>query len=80
MTTIPIAEARECLDRLVGDAATSHEAITICGERGNAVLVGEDDWRAMQETLYLISIPGVREAIIEGIDTPLDECANEPEW
>jgi antitoxin YefM len=56
------------------------EPVQITGKRGNAVLVGEDDWRAVQETLYLVSIPGMRESIIEGIATPVEECANELDW
>jgi antitoxin YefM len=80
MTTITATEARKNLYRLLDQVSDSHEPIQITGKRGNAVLVGEDDWRALQETLHLVSIPGVREAILEGMDTPVDECKREPDW
>jgi PHD/YefM family antitoxin component YafN of YafNO toxin-antitoxin module len=54
--------------------------VVITGKRSNAVLIAEDDWRAINETLYLLSIPGMRESIIEGLNTPLDECDDEVEW
>ena len=80
MTTITATEARKLLYKLVDDVSGSHEPVQITGKRGNAVLVGEDDWQAVQETLYLVSIPGMRESIIEGMATPVDECANELDW
>jgi PHD/YefM family antitoxin component YafN of YafNO toxin-antitoxin module len=60
--------------------AASHEPVLITGKRGNAVLIAEEDWRAINETLYLLNIPGMRESIIEGMKTPLDECVDEVEW
>ena len=80
MTTIKISEARGRLGRLMDEAAGSHEPILITGKRGNAVLISEDDWRAIQETLYLLSIPGVRESIREGLQTPVEECVKELDW
>lgn len=80
MTAITVTEARKLLYRLLDHVSDSHEPVLITGKRGNAVLVGEDDWRALQETLYLVSIPGVRESIIEGMATPLDECVNGCGW
>jgi PHD/YefM family antitoxin component YafN of YafNO toxin-antitoxin module len=80
MTTITATEARKLLYKLVDDVSGSHEPVQITGKRGNAMLVGEDDWRAVQETLYLVSIPGMRESIIEGMATPVDECATELDW
>ncbi len=58
----------------------SHEAVQITGMRGNAVLLSENDWRAIQETLHLISIPGMRESILEGMATPSSALSNEPGW
>ena len=52
----------------------------ITGKRGNAVLVSEDDWRAVQETLYLVSIPGMRESILEGLATPAGELEGALDW
>lgn len=80
MTSISVTEARKQLYRLVDDVQNSHEPVQITGKRGNAVLVGEEDWRAIQETLYLVSIPGMRDAILEGMATPVDELEDEPGW
>ena len=80
MTTISATEARKQLYRLLDDVSQSHEPVQITGKRGNAVLVGEDDWRAVQETLHLLSIPGMRESILEGMATPADDLEDEPGW
>jgi len=80
MTVLTASEARANLYRLIDETAASHEPITITGKRHNAVLVDEQDWRAIQETLYLLSIPGMRESIKEGMNEPLAECAEEIEW
>jgi antitoxin YefM len=80
MTTIKVGQARTKLGRLVDEAAASHEPILITGKRTNAVLISEEDWRAIQETLYLISIPGMRESIREGLQTRVEECAMELDW
>ena len=80
MATITATEARNTLYKLLDRVAESHEPIQITGKRGNAVLVAEDDWRAVQETLYLLSMPGMRESIIEGMKTPVEECEGELDW
>jgi antitoxin YefM len=80
MTVIKASEARARLYRLIDEAASSHEPIFITGKRSNAVLVSEEDWRSIQETLYLLSIPGMRESIIEGLKTPVEKCATELDW
>ncbi len=80
MTTITATEARKSLYRLVDEVQDSHEPVKITGKRGSAVLVSEDDWRAVQETLYLVSIPGMRESILEGMATPVDELEGELDW
>jgi antitoxin YefM len=80
MTTMSATEARKQLYKLLDDVSQSHEPVQITGKRGNAVLVSEDDWRAVQETLYLVSIPGMRESILEGMATPTDELADELDW
>jgi len=80
MSTFKATDARAKLYRLIDEAAASHEPIFITGKRANAVLISEDDWRAVQETLYLLSIPGMRESIREGLAAPLDECSQEPGW
>jgi antitoxin YefM len=80
MATIKISQARAQLYRLVDETASSHEPILITGKRANAVLVAEADWRAITETLYLLGIPGMRESIREGLQTPLEECLKEIDW
>jgi PHD/YefM family antitoxin component YafN of YafNO toxin-antitoxin module len=65
---------------LIDETATSHQPVLITGRRNNAVLVSEEDWVAIQETLYLISIPGMRESIKEGMQTPIEECHRELDW
>jgi antitoxin YefM len=80
MTTITATEARKLLYKLLDEVSESHEPVQITGKRGNAVLVGEDDWRAVQETLHLVSIPGMRECIVEGMNTPVDACSEELAW
>lgn len=77
MTT---TEARKNIYKLVEQASKTHEPIQITGKRHNAVLVSEEDWRNIQETLYLTSIPGMRESIIEGLVTPLSETSDELDW
>lgn len=80
MATVSTTEARKDLYRLVDQVQDTHEPIHITGKRGNAVLVGEADWQALQETLFLVSIPGMRESILEGMATPPDELEDEPGW
>ena len=80
MTTLTASDARANLYRLIDEAAASHEPILIAGKRNNAVLVSEQDWSAIQETIYLLSIPGMRESIREGMNTPANECAMELDW
>ena len=74
------SEARSSLYGLLDEAAESHEPILITGKRSNGVLIAEDDWRAIQETLYLLSIPGMRESIRRGLKTPLKECVKKLPW
>jgi len=80
MSSINVTDARANLYRLIDEALESHEPLLITGKRGNAVLVAEEDWKAIQETLYLLSIPGMRESIREGLATPPEECSEEIEW
>ena len=80
MTSMSATEARKQLYKLLDDVAASHEPIEITGRRSNAVLVSEDDWRAVQETLHLLSIPGMRESILEGMATPVEELDDKLDW
>jgi antitoxin YefM len=80
MQTLKASEARANFYRLIDQAAESHEPITISGKRGNAVLISAEDWSAIQETLFLLSVPGMRESIREGMSEPLTESAKELDW
>ncbi|MFI3137844.1 MAG: type II toxin-antitoxin system Phd/YefM family antitoxin [Methylococcaceae bacterium] len=80
MQTLNASEARANLYRLIDEAAESHEPIFISGKRSSAVLISSEDWSAIQETLYLLSVPGMRESIKEGMAEPLAESAKELDW
>ena len=80
MTSITATEARKQLYTLLDDVADSHQPIQIAGKRNSAVLVSEDDWQAIQETLYLTSIPGMRDSIVKGLKTPVDKCKTDLDW
>lgn len=80
MTTVTASEARANLYRLIDDTANSHEPILITGKRSNAVLLSEEDWASVQESLFLLSVPGMRESILEGLKAPINECSKELDW
>jgi antitoxin YefM len=80
MTTLSTTEASKRLDEILDNLAESHEALQIAGRRHSGVLVSEDDWRAIQETLYLTGIPGMKESIVEGLRNPIEQCSKELEW
>ncbi len=80
MKSQPISKARQNLFRLLDEVTNEHEPVLITGKNGNAVLVGEDDWKAIQETLHLLSIPGMRESTIEGMAAPLEELSDTLDW
>ena len=77
MKTITATAARSDLYRVIDSALSDHEPVQITGKRGNAVLVSEGDWRAIQETLHLVSIPGMRDSIVEGMAEPVEACSRE---
>jgi antitoxin YefM len=80
VTSMSATEARKQLYKLLDDVAASHEPIEITGKRSSAVLVSEDDWRAVQETLHLLSLPGMRESILEGMATSVEELDEKLGW
>ena len=75
-----VSEARKNLYGLIDSVYKSHQPIFIKGKRHNAVLIAEEDWAALQETLYLMPIPGVGESIKEGLATPVDQCEEKLDW
>ncbi len=73
MKIIPVTEARQNIYKLIEDTISSSEPVQITYKKGNVVLISEEDWRAIQETLYLLSVPGLRESIQEAENTPIEE-------
>ncbi|MCW8963855.1 MAG: type II toxin-antitoxin system Phd/YefM family antitoxin [Gammaproteobacteria bacterium] len=74
MTILNVTEARSRLHSLIDEATDTHQPVVITGKRGNAVLVSEEDWNAISETLYLLSVPGMRESIKEELSQDLSDC------
>ncbi|MCB1936863.1 MAG: type II toxin-antitoxin system Phd/YefM family antitoxin [Nitrosomonas sp.] len=80
MTTLNATEARSRLYNLIDEIAETHQPIIITGKRKNAVLLSEEDWNSINETLFLLSIPGMRESIREGMNESLDDCEKKLDW
>ncbi len=80
MTVLNVTEARAKLYNLIDEAANTHQPILITGKRSNAVLISEEDWNAISETLYLLSAPGMRTSIKEGLVEDIEECSKELDW
>lgn len=80
MTTVAAKRAGANLDKLLEQAKETHEPVHIEGRRSHGMLVSEDDWRAIQETLFLVSIPGMRESVRKGLRTPIERCSSRPGW
>lgn len=80
MKSITATQARKGLYRLLDEVAVTSQPVQITSKRASAVLVSQDDWTALNETVQLISIPGMAESIREGMNTPLEECVAELDW
>jgi prevent-host-death family protein len=80
MNTLTASEARANLYRLLDQTSETHQPITITGKRNSAVLISLEDWESIQETLYLLSVPGMRDSIREGMEEPIDSCSKELDW
>ncbi|GJM04547.1 MAG: hypothetical protein DHS20C09_05380 [marine bacterium B5-7] len=80
MTTLNATEARSKLYSLIDETSETHQPIVITGKRKNAILLAEEDWNSINETLFLLSIPGMRESIREGMDESLEECEESLDW
>ena len=80
MSTISLTEAQVKLQDLINEVSQSHEPILISGITSNAILVSEEDWKGIQETIYLLSIPEVGASIVEDLATPISECSETLEW
>ena len=79
-TTLKVTEARVNLYKLIDDTLVNHEPVVITGKRGNAVLLAEDDWNTINETLHLLSLPGMLESILEGVQESIDGAATQLNW
>ena len=80
MRTIPITQARQNLYNILDETITNSEPIEILGKRGNGILISKQDWNSIQETLFLLSIPGMRESLIKGRNTPIEDCTEDIGW
>jgi prevent-host-death family protein len=80
MHTLTASEARANLYRLLDQTSETHQPITISGKRNSAVLVSSEDWESIQETLYLLTVPGMRESIKQGMAEPIENCSKELDW
>lgn len=80
MSTLSATEARANLYRVIDETAESHEPVLITSKRNNAVLLSESDWNAIQETLYLLSVPGMRESIKAGMEEEVEDCTEDLDW
>ena len=80
MSTINITNARKELYRLVQSVNDTHEPVHIAGKKSSAVLVSEEDWASIQETLHLLSIPGMRDSIVDGMKTPTEQLSDKLDW
>ncbi len=80
MSILSASEARKRRYNLVDEVNDTHEPVWIVGKRNSAVLVSEEDWRAIEETLCLRTIPGMRESIKKGLKSPVEECEEKPGW
>ncbi|MDQ3019677.1 MAG: type II toxin-antitoxin system Phd/YefM family antitoxin [Bacteroidota bacterium] len=80
MKTITATQARNKIYKLIDETAEESKPIHITGKRTNAVLVSEEDWNAIQETLYLLSIPGMRESLLKGKKELIGKCVTKLPW
>ena len=80
MQTLTASEARDQLHQLIDQTAASHQPILITSQQSDAILLSARDWAAIQETLYLLSIPGMRESIHDGMNTPIEQCSRGLDW
>lgn len=80
MVTLTENIASKKLKKLLSDVSESHHPIKIKGRKSSAVLISEEDWKAIEESLYLLSIPGMRESIVKGMKTPVEKCTDKLKW
>jgi len=79
MKTLTATQARKEIYQLVQSVESSHEPVAITSKEAVVVMIAKSDWNAIQETLHLVSIPGMKESIVEGLNTPVSKC-KKLEW
>jgi PHD/YefM family antitoxin component YafN of YafNO toxin-antitoxin module len=77
---LSVNNVKERLDIILEEIQETNEPIVISGEKHSAVLVSEEVWRSIEETLYLTSIPGMKESIISGMNEKIEDCTSEIKW
>ena len=80
MTVLTVSKAKEKLDIILDEVQNTYEPMIITGENNSAVLISEEVWRSIEETLYLTSIPGMKDSIIEGMNEKIEDCSTTLEW
>jgi PHD/YefM family antitoxin component YafN of YafNO toxin-antitoxin module len=80
MPVLTVNNVREKLDVILEEVQYTHEPLIIAGEKHSAVLVSEEVWRSIEETLYLTSIPGMKESIVKGKKERIEDCTTTIEW
>jgi len=80
MNAINVDNAKKDLNKILETVNESHEPIYIVGKKSSAVMISEDDWRSIEETLYLMSIPKMKESILKGMKTPINKCSKKLKW
>lgn len=80
MATFTVSDARKRLYSLIDEVKETRRPVQIVGKRNSAILISEEDWRAIEETLHLTAIPGMRESIQKGLKTPVEKCDEDPGW
>lgn len=80
MSIHPVEEAQSNFREIMAEVSESHRPAIITGDGNNVVVLSQEDWTSIQETLYLLSVPGMRETIKEGLSTSLNDCSAEIEW
>jgi len=80
MPVLNVKNAKKKLDSILEEVQDTYEPLIIAGEKHSAVLISEDVWRSIEETLYLSSIPGMKDSIINGMKEKIEDCASTVEW
>jgi antitoxin YefM len=75
-----VSQARINIYKIMDETSQTHQPIMITGKRNNVVMISEEDWNAIEETLYLNSVTGMADSIKEAMDAPDSEFSEDIEW